>query len=288
MSTDKNRTLWCMLPAIAALAVASQSARGQAAVQRTTTSNPSSLTAPNTVDAADNMLRQYRTMWQKMSTAQQKALLDSGGSTPEQFERTLRTKGLSAPSANAEPMMPPDRQSPAQPHTAADALDSLTTSLQDLNAIRDANLSRVQKDGCPPEVTSRLTDLKGKLRQAEAELNGVAAPLPASSQVARRVGAGDPTAIAADWYKQTLPDQPEAARAGGSSVNRPGETGGDNRENKLLSDVLPGGPTLAGPQRNMDPKSTEVLQRKKDSEEEIARIKAEIAQLSGACASLKR
>jgi hypothetical protein len=216
-------------------------------------------------------------MWQKMSPAQQKAFLDSGGSTPEQYERMLRTKGQSAPPAAATLA---GRPASTDQRSTADALDSLTTSLQDLNAIRDGNLVRVQKDGCPPEVTSRLADLRGRLRRDEADLAGVEAQGSVAPPVKERANAADPMAIANDWYKQPQQTEKESKRSA--------EPGGETKESKLLADVLTAGPSTAGPAHHVDPKSPEAQQRQKELEEEIARLKAEIAQLSGACATLKR
>jgi hypothetical protein len=245
-------------------------AQGQPAVQRTMSAPPPAPTTNAQPDAIDNMLRQYRTMWQKMSPAQQKAFLDSGGSTPEQYERTLRAKGPSALPTSPAPSQA-GRHAPPDPHATADALDSLTNSLQDLNAIRDGNLERVQKDGCPPEVTSRLTDLRARLRQKEAELAGADAPGAVPVPAKDRTGSADAMAIAGDWFKrpQAAEKTPEAPR--------------DTKENKLLSDVLPAAPA----QRT----ASQPLKADKDQkglEGEITRLKGEIAQLSSACAAVKR
>lgn len=272
------------MQALAALILLPYAVSAQSQPQRTMVSsspNPAAAPAP---DPVDNMLRPYREMWQKMTPAQQKAFLDSGGSTPEQYERTLRTKGAAALPASAAPGAPAGRQTPADPKAAVNALDSLTTSLQDLNAIRDGNLSRVQKDGCPPEVTSRLADLRGKLQQDETALTGVEAPAPAAVPSKERPGAADPMAIANDWYKRAPQDQPEASAAARNSTDRSDSSG---RESQLLSDVLSGAPAAASAAHRIDPKSPEALEKQKALEAEIARIKAEMAQLSGACASLK-
>jgi hypothetical protein len=288
-STDMNkRTLsrW-MLVTVASLASTPQSVRGQTSIQRTITSSPSSITAPNNApDPIDGMLRQYREMWQKMGPAQQKAFLDAGGSAPDQYERTLRTKGLSAVPPAPVPL---SRQTPSDPRAAVNALDSLTTSLQDLNAIRDGNLGRVQKDGCPPEVTSRLADLRGKLRQYETELTGVEAPAPSPSQAKERPGLTDTMAIANDWFKRSPQDQPETLGQGaGNPSSLRNEADTNNHESKLLAGVLSSAPAAAAPERRMDPKSPEALQKQKALEEEIALLKVEIAQLSGACTALRR
>ncbi len=219
----------------------------QPAPQRTMSAAPSKAAA--TPDSTDDAIRQYRQMWQKMSPAQQKSFLDSGGSTPEQYERTLHTKGVAT--------APSTRPAPADPATPANALDSVMGSMQDLNAIRDANLLRVQKDGCPPEVTSRLADLRGRLRQLES---GTDAP-PSKP----RPGASDPSSVAADWYKHAAPETSAKPAA-------------DTPQNKQLDDVLPAAP--AKPAEKPAPPAA--------APQDIEQIRAEIAQLSGACAAVKR
>jgi hypothetical protein len=267
-----------MLLLFAAFVSAPRLTQAQAVVQRTIgAASPSTTTTNTQSDAIDNLLRQYRTMWQNMSPAQQKAFLDSGGSTPEQYERVLRTKGLSALPAGPAPTTQAGHHPSVDPRTTVDALGSLTTSLLDLNAIRDGNLVRVQKDGCPPEVTSRLADLRGRLGQDEADLVGVEFPAPVAAQAKELPNDTDPMTIASDWYKQSKP--------GGAPSN--GTRAADTKEAKQLADVLAGGPT-ASPARRIDPKSPEAQQRQKDMEEEIAHIKSEIAQLSGACTTLKQ
>ena len=280
----RTNTNFVRLLAMAAVAVPFQIAQAQSTPQRTITASPASAAAvPGTPDTIDNMLQQYREMWRKMSPAQQKTFLDSGGSTPEQYERLLRTKGPSAASNGG-----PGRQSPADPRAAMNALDSLTTSLQDLNAIRDGNLTRVQKDGCPPEVGARLADLKARLLQDEAELTGVEAPVPAASQSKDRGGAADPLAIANDWYKRSPQARSETANRGmGNPSERSGAADPSDREARLLSGVLSGGTNTATPERRVDAQSPETLRRQKALEDEIARTQAEISQLSAACTAVK-
>jgi hypothetical protein len=118
---------------------------------------------------------------------------------------TLAAAGLAQP-----PAQQPPRKPPAAPANPTGTMDSLSNSLQDLNAIRDGNLNRVQKDGCSAETAARLTELRGKLRQLDTE--SVDAP-----------------ALAADWFKPAPVKQEEQSE----------------RENRLLDAVLPG--TVAAP-----------------------------------------
>ena len=288
-----NRTVlpWALL-AVATLGCTPKPVRAQTqpqrTIQRTVASGQSNDEATDPApDAIDTMLRQYREIWRKMSTAQQKAFLDSGGSAPDQYERVLRTIGLPALPPGETPRPQAGRQSPTDPRAAVNALDSLTTSLQDLNAIRDANLSRVQKDGCPPEVTARMADLKGRLRQQEAELTGVEAPVPITSQTKQRSNATEPATIASDWYKQS-PDQQEGLARGVGASSSSSDEARSNHESQLLADVLSPRPTVAASERRIDPKSPQGIQKQRALEEEIARTKTEIAQLSGACTALKQ
>src|SRR5215831_9830337 len=107
--------------------------------------------------------------------------------------------------AQQTPPQGPRKPPAAPPADAGAAVDSLGVSLQDLNAIRDGNLSRIQKDGgCPPETAARLADLRLKLRRAEADLSGET--LSTTAPV-------DAQAIAATWFKRPVPEaEPAAAR----------------------------------------------------------------------------
>jgi hypothetical protein len=162
----------------------------------------------------------------------------------------------------AQQAPPTARKPPAAPTDAGAAVDSLGNSLQDLNAIRDANLGRVQKDGgCPPETAARLADLRIRLRQSEAELSGDALAKDTGVPV-------DATSIAADWFKRAPQNETEPAAA---------------RESRLLADVLPGAPpAIAGA------KPQQTAQQKKALEDEIARLKTEVARLSGTCVAVKK
>ena len=213
--------------------------------QRTMVSAPPSAqpTPSATPDPSATALEKYREMWRNMTSAQQKAFLDSGGQTPEQYERTLKQK---AP------------QSSRSDRGIDPTMDALSKSLQDLNAIRDGNLGRVQKDGCPPEVASRIADLKGRLLGYESELNGAQPQAVAAVQPRESSGPADPLGLAADWYKPAAVPEPAGTRA--------------SRQSKMLGEVLAGVPTAAPPGRPAGA-----------IEQQIAATKLEIEQLSGAC-----
>ena len=250
--------------------------------QRTITTRPDSTVSSDAKPTAGTptnpsaALEQYRQMWQKMTPAQQQAIVSAGGVTPEQFERTLMGRGPAlVRSANAASAPDP---------RAADSgsLDALSKSLQDLNAVRDGNLSLVQKDGCAPELASRIADLKSKLRSDELELNGTetAASSPADAHTpekATATNAADPMAVASDWFKHPADAKPSA---------RPDDSA-RTRESALLDAVLAGAQAPAPPERRMDPKSPEAEQNRKAIEADMARVKSELEQLSGACAAKK-
>ena len=107
----------------------SSNARATDAPQRTVFTTPAgvhsdsspapALAAPN---ASSDALEKYREMWRKMSPAQQKAFVDSGGYTPEQYERLLKPKGAaSGPGGSADPRTKIESESSGVPVAAAPA-----------------------------------------------------------------------------------------------------------------------------------------------------------------------
>lgn len=266
---------WLLIPAMCWPILAQQSTPPQ----RTITTRPDSTVSSDAKPASGTptnpaaALEQYRQMWQRMTPAQQKAIVSAGGPTPEQFERTLMGRGAtSVKGANAASAPDP---------RAADSgsLDALSKSLQDLNAVRDGNLSLVQKDGCAPELASRIADLKAKLRSDEFELNGTepAAAPPTDTRMPEKGNAADPMAVASDWFKH--PGDPK-------QTARP-EDSSRTRESSQLDAVLSGTQAPAAAERRVDPKSPEAEQNRKAIEADMARVKSELEQLSGACAAKK-
>jgi hypothetical protein len=212
------------------------------------------------------MVEDYRKTWQKMKPAQQKRTLQMGGMSPEQYERMLRGSLLSAGAGGAQAAA--DKSAAPDYHRGPDAnaLDSLGQSLIDLNAIRDANVDRVQKDGCPPEVTSRIAELRGKIARLEGGGNGTDSA-PQAAAASRRTTGGNPLDAAANWYKGD--DRAEAAGAAGPNTDQ------------LLDSVLPSSeasrPKLAG-----------AGARRKAQEENVAAMKAELGQLLSTCVAVKQ
>lgn len=235
------------------------------------------------------ILERYRQMWQRMTPAQQTMFVQNGGRTPDEYERMLKGSGAgftpgrsegprtTAPARVSDPARGSDLRD-AGKGIDSGALDSLSKSLQDLNAIRDGNLGRVQKDGCPPEIARRIADLTGKLLSDQFELNGGRPPaaIPAAGST-EKSSQTDPLAVAGDWFKR-----PSGEKSPGSDSG----IGNGGREGKLLDAVLTGAtPAAATPKLWIDPNSPEAAQKRKALEEEIARLKTELGQLSGGCAA---
>ena len=261
--------------------------------QRTMVNRPDSAATADASGAGSSSavavtLEKYREMWNKMSAPQRQAFLNAGGSTPEQYERILKQRGNSfaagsdgAPQVSGErSRKAPDSGNPVD----SNAFDSLSKSLQDLSAVRDGNLWRVQKDGCPPEIASRMADLRGKLETDELELKGGESSAPAGAGAASKdkAGSADRLAIAADWFKHPADNEASTAPAGSAATDV------NSRESKLLEAALAGNRSAAAPASAVDPRSPDGERTRKAAEEDIARIKAELAQLSGACTAPKK
>lgn len=254
--------------------------------QRTMISRPETTASADSTGASSVALEKYRDMWNKMSATQRQAFVSAGGSTPEQYERILKQRGNgfvnggegAAQQAGERSGKSPDSGRPLD----SNAFDSLSKSLQDLSSVRDGNLWRVQKDGCPPEIASRMADLRGKLETYELELNGAEASAAANARSKEVRGSGDRLAIAADWFKSPADKEASTAVAGSGAVS------GNSRESKLLDAALAGNGSAAASAMRIDPKSPESERTRKAAEDEIARIKGELAQLSGACTAPKK
>lgn len=183
-------------------------------------------------------------------------------------QRTMTTRPDSSVTSDAKPAAgaPSKGANPSGDSRTPDsgAFDSLSKSLQDLNVIRDGNLSLVQKDGCAPELASRIADLKAKLNESDE-----AAEPPAAAKTAEKTRDADPMALANDWFKQASGSKQAASN--------------HMRENSLLDAVLNG--TQGAPERSTGMKSSRGEHGQKLSEAEMASAKSELAQLSRACAA---
>ncbi len=254
-------------------------------VSRPETSGPADSSGAGSSSAMAAAMERYREMWNKMSASQRQAFVNAGGSTPEQYERSLKQRGngFVAGEGAAQQTVERSRKTPDSGNPIdSNAFDSLSKSLQDLSSVRDGNLWRVQKDGCPPEIATRMADLRGKLETYELELNGVesSAPAAAGASSKEKRSSTDRLAIAADWFKS--PADKEASTPGS------GAPSGNSRESKLLDAALAGNGSAVTPESRIAPKSAETERTRKAAEQDIARIKGELAQLSGACTAPKK
>ncbi len=278
----RNRTLILSIFSfsLAFAAVAQTPPPQRTMVSRPETSGPADSSGAGSSSAMAAAMERYREMWNKMSASQRQAFVNAGGSTPEQYERSLKQRGngFVAGEGAAQQTVERSRKTP----DSGNPIDSNAFDSQDLSSVRDGNLWRVQKDGCPPEIATRMADLRGKLETYELELNGVesSAPAAAGASSKEKRSSTDRLAIAADWFKS--PADKEASTPGS------GAPGGNSRESKLLDAALAGNGSAVTPESRIAPKSAETERTRKAAEQDIARIKGELAQLSGACTAPKK
>jgi hypothetical protein len=142
------------------------------------------------------------------------------------------------------------------------ALDTLSSSTEDMNAIRDSNVRRLTKDGCAPEVSARIGDLRSRLQAA-----GVAPDATEKSSRAVREDSGSDSstlALASNWFKATGNGKATAAPVKDKSID-------------LLDSVLP----IAAGKDAIEAKDPRPSQ-------DIASLKAELEHLYAACPGAKR
>ncbi len=179
-----------------------------------------------------------------------------------------------------------DRGGCARARSAGNSLDpgalrSLNESNRDLDRIRDANITLVQKDACPPEVAARLADLKAKLLGDESELNPGARPVAAAPGASLSESETPPARKRRGSVKIG-----SGARLSRHPAQAPPRKG-TRRRPSCSTPLLPINENAAVPASGIDPKSPEAEQKRIAVEQDIARVKAEIEQLSGACAPPK-
>jgi hypothetical protein len=147
---------------------------------------------------------------QSATDAPKRTLFDSKGATLKKPEPPA---GDSA--------KPRETGAPDNAHGAsARALDSLGSSTEDLNGIRDSNVRSLTKDGCAPEVSARIADLRIRLRA----VTGVPDATEKSSRKAGEDSGSETLALASNWFKSSTV---------GSSLDA------KNKANELLDSVLP-------------------------------------------------
>jgi hypothetical protein len=183
-----------------------------------------------------------------------------GQSTPDAPKRTLfDSKGETLKKAEpaAEAAKSRDAAVPENARGAsARSLDSLGASLEDLNGIRDSNVRSLTKDGCAPEVSARIADLKTRLRVA----TGVPDRAEKNSGRAGDDSGSETLALASNWFKSS---------SAGSSLDA------KNKSNDLLDSVLPDSPAR---------KPADLREESRDA----AGLKSEIEHLLATCPGAKR
>ena len=122
-------------------------------------------------------------------------------------KRTLidSNQNLKRPAPVAEPVKATSgRQSPESARNpGSSALDALSSSTENLNVIRDSNVRKLTNDGCAPETSARINELRTRL--------GIAVPSAAASK-----NAGSETAalaVASGWFKAPSDGAPVASAA---------------------------------------------------------------------------
>ena len=111
----------------------------------------------------------------------------------------------------------------SQRDAGSSALDALATSTENLNTIRDGNVRKLTADGCAPEVSARLADLRARLGIRATPKKDTGSETAA-------------LALASAWYKTPEESKPAAAQ---------------QKTTDLLESVLPGpskSPKPADPQ----------------------------------------
>lgn len=110
-------------------------------------------------------------------------------SDPDQLKAMIRAMiEQSGGKVLSGPLTPvPLTNEPSKPSNI-NALATMRSSNEDLNALRDTNVGLIKKTGCPPEVTMRIAELRAKLGGDKVRSAG-------SEQ-------GD---LATNWYKRDAP-----------------------------------------------------------------------------------
>jgi hypothetical protein len=105
---------------------------------------------------------------------------------------------------------------------SAGTLDSLDSSTENLNVIRDANLKRLLKDGCAPAVSARIAELRARLDipTEKPDRGDREGSKPENSAVD----------LASAWYKAPAKSNADAANSNAAATNKSAD---------LLDAVLP-------------------------------------------------
>lgn len=182
-----------------------------------------------------------------------------GQSAVDPPKRTLidsRGTTLKKPDPPTEPLKPRDTTPENMRGASTQSLDSLDASLEDLNMIRDSNVRALTRDGCAPETSARIADLKTRLRVA----TGIPEAAGKSSYGGPDDAGSESLALASNWFK---------SRSAASSVAT------KDKSNELLDSVLPD---------SLTKKPVDLKTELRDA----AGLKTEIEHLLATCPGTKR
>ena len=182
-----------------------------------------------------------------------------GQSAVDPPKRTLidsRGATLKKPDPPPEPLKVRENAPENTREASTQSLDSLGSSLEDLNIIRDSNVRALTKDGCAPETSARIADLKTRLRIA----TGMPEAAVKSSHATPDDAGSETLALASNWFK---------------SRNASSSAGAKDKSNELLDSVLPD---------SLTKKPADSRTENRDA----AGLKTEIEHLLAACPGTKR
>jgi hypothetical protein len=128
------------------------------------------------------------------------------------------------------------------------ALESIFTSTEDLNAIRDGYLRRLAGDGCPTDVAVQIAELRARLRdmESDSQAESAAKAKTTTPQTSAEMELAL-LALAATWNNRGIA---EAAVAPGIR---------DAERAKMLSLVLPAGAAPAAPPTSASQLKAEIV-----------------------------
>jgi hypothetical protein len=132
----------------------------------------------------------------------------SGQSPPNSLQPTIRENRIVTPPKDGGGT--PEPQPNAVPGRS---VESMVSSTQDLNAIRDGYLRALSGDGCAPDVAARVAELRALLGEKKPEgspaAGGQAAPAGKSAADLE----SSMLALALDWYNRPAADNSSIASA---------------------------------------------------------------------------
>jgi len=121
--------------------------------------------------------------------------------TGQSLQPTIREDRVTRAPAGTQNGKPDE---PSQNVPSGRTMNTVLSSTEDLNSIRDAYLRRLSGDGCAPDVAVRAAELRSRLHDDAAN----AGTQRSSADIERAM-----LALASDWYAKPLGEAPAAAAA---------------------------------------------------------------------------